>query len=73
MTESSVRVVLALGVVGGFLLCILAIVAVMVTGFLDSRDGLTMLKDFAAVFTGLIGLIFGYYFGKQAEKAAPKK
>jgi hypothetical protein len=65
MTEHGVRVTIAMGVVGGFLLCCLSITLVMLIGYIDARDGLQVLKDFASIFSGIIGLILGYYFGKR--------
>ncbi|MBS1210185.1 MAG: hypothetical protein H6R19_2583 [Proteobacteria bacterium] len=67
MTENKVRMAIAFGVVGGFVLCCICIAAVMMLGFLDPKDGLSLLKDFAGVFSGLIGLILGYYFGKKGD------
>ncbi|GAB0151486.1 hypothetical protein [Marinobacterium sp. BA1] len=65
MTDERVRQIIAFGVIGGFLFCCICIALVMVLGFLDPRDGLSILKDFSGVFSGIIGLIVGYYFGKQ--------
>jgi len=74
MTISRIRATLALIVVGIFMF-ITAFMAIypLVT---ETKVGLNEYADFfsktASVYTGIIGVIIGYYFGKPAEVPAKK-
>ncbi len=65
MTENKVRSLLALLVIGGFLFVNTAIIAVILIGLVDAKSGLMVLKDTIAIFSGVVGIIIGYYFGKR--------
>ncbi len=70
MNVSTVRAVLALMVVGVFM-AITAVMAIfpLVT---EAKVGLGEYADFfaktASVYTGIIGVIIGYYFGRSQNK-----
>jgi hypothetical protein len=59
---------LALILVGGFSLVTFLTVILVVIGILQSKDGIEVLKNFSSVYSGFVGLVVGYYFGKSDEK-----
>ena len=67
MISEKVRIWLALILVGGFSLVAFLTVILVATGVLQSNDGVEILKTFSSVYSGFVGLVVGYYFGK-AEK-----
>ena len=67
MTTSQVRAILAISIVGGVFLvsAILAIAPSAVGNLQDMKEHLELLKEFSALFSGVVGTIIGYYFGKS--------
>lgn len=65
MADNQIRHIIAFGVSGGFLFCCISVALIMALGFLDPRDGLSILKDFSGVYSGIIGVIVGYYFERR--------
>ena len=59
MTNQKVRAILAITVVVGVFL----MTAIIIIG--GGQDSIKTMKEFSGVFTGLIGTIIGYYFGKK--------
>lgn len=68
MNVHNIRTLLALVLVGGFSIVCFLIVILVTTGFLQSRDGTEILKTFSSVYSGFVGLIIGYYFGKHEKE-----
>lgn len=75
MTISKIRAIIAIVVIGVFML-ITAIMAIYPL-FAETRVELSAYSDFfakiASVYTGIIGVIVGYYFGRSKELADSKK
>lgn len=68
MNIHKIRTLLALILVGGFsIVCFLTVILV-ITGILQSKDGTEILKTFSSVYSGFVGLIIGYYFGKHEKE-----
>jgi len=65
MTIEKIRTWLSFIVVGGFSLVAFLTVIFVVTGLLDSEGGIEILKTFSSVFSGFVGLVVGYYFGRD--------
>jgi hypothetical protein len=61
-----VRDILALVIVVGFV-AITAVLAVVfpAAGLAPADQVISYLKDIASIYTGIVGLIIGYYFGRQ--------
>ena len=72
MTTSTVRALLALSIVGVFML-ITGVMAIYPL-FSESNVELDMYADFfsktASVYTGIVGVIIGYYFGRSVDRPA---
>ena len=70
MNTSTVRAVLALSIVGVFML-ITGVMAIYPL-FSESNVELDMYADFfsktASVYTGIVGVIIGYYFGRSVDR-----
>jgi hypothetical protein len=65
MTTETVRSWLSFILVGGFSVVVFLTVVLVVVGFLQSNDGIELLKTFSSVFSGFVGLVVGYYFAKK--------
>lgn len=66
MDHEKVRGILALSVVIGVLaVAALLVLMPLATGVQNSTGYLAALKEFGAVFSGIIGTIIGFYFGKS--------
>jgi hypothetical protein len=60
-----VRGILALVVVVGVLVvCGLLAILPLIGGVQNAKDYVAVLKDFGGLFSGIVGAIVGYYFGK---------
>lgn len=70
MNIEKVRTWLALLLVGGFSLVTFLTVILAVVGFLSWSAGIEMLKSFSSVYSGFVGIVIGYYFGKS-DKTIP--
>ena len=70
MNTSTVRAVLALVIVGVFMM-ITGVMAIYPL-FSESNVELDMYADFfsktASVYTGIVGVIIGYYFGRSVDR-----
>ena len=65
-TTDAVRALIALSIVLGVLfVCALLVLLPLIGGVQNTQDYTTMLKDFGGLFSGIIGTIIGYYFGKS--------
>jgi len=75
MKISTVRATLAVMIVGVFM-TITATMAIFPL-FAQGNVELTQYADFfsktASVYTGIVGVIVGYYFGRSTERPAPTK
>ena len=75
MSINKIRAIIAIVVIGIFML-ITAIMAIYPL-FAETRVDLNTYSDFfakiASVYTGIIGVIVGYYFGRSKELADRKK
>ena len=40
----------------------------MISGLQNSKDYLAALKDFGGLFSGIIGTVMGYYFGRASDR-----
>jgi hypothetical protein len=70
MNTEKIRTWLALLLVGGFSLVTFLTVILVAVGFLKWGDGIEILKSFSSVYSGFVGIVVGYYFGKN-DKAIP--
>lgn len=75
MNVNRIRAIIAIVVIGIFML-ITAIMAIYPI-FIETKVDLNTYSDFfakiASVYTGIIGVIIGYYFGRSKEVAESKK
>jgi len=67
MDAQKMRAWLALILVGGFSLLSFLTVGLVVVGFLHINDGIEILKAFASLYSGFVGIVVGYYFSKNSE------
>lgn len=72
MNDDKVRAILSIIIVLTFMI-VTGIIAVYVyandlAGVADASKTSEHLKDYSALFTGIIGIIIGYYFGKSPSK-----
>lgn len=67
MTPERVRAYLALIIAGGFALIAFTTVILVFTGSLQANEAIEVLKAFSSVFSGFVGLVIGYYFGRSAN------
>jgi len=66
MNTTKIRGILALVVVIGVLIvCGLLAILPLVGGVQNEQDYVGILKDFGGLFSGIVGTIIGYYFGKK--------
>ncbi|MGP9767469.1 hypothetical protein ACT3UM_17300 [Halomonas sp. AOP13-D3-9] len=66
MDHEKVRAILALSVVIGVLaVAALLVLMPLAAGVQNATDYLKALKEFGAIFSGIIGTIIGFYFGKS--------
>lgn len=66
MNTEKVRGILAIVVVVGVLLvCALLALLPLSSGAQNASDYVSILKDFGGLFSGIVGSIIGYYFGKN--------
>jgi hypothetical protein len=71
LSDDNVRPLLALVVVIGVLLvCALLALLPLLGGVQNPQDYVSMLKDFGGLFSGIIGMVLGYYFGKSGSTRA---
>ncbi|NMH63773.1 hypothetical protein [Shewanella salipaludis] len=75
MDPERTRTWLAFILVGGFALVACLTVSLVITGFLQTNDAIEILKAFSSVFSGFVGLVIGYYFGRAENSSnnAPLK
>ena len=65
-STDAVRALLALSIVLGVLfVCAILVILPLIGGVQNTQDFITILKDFGGLFSGIIGIIIGYYFGKS--------
>ena len=69
MNPETLRGWLALILVGGFSCVSFLTVILVVIGMLQSNDGVYIVKTFSSVYSGFVGLVIGYYFGKSDKKS----
>ena len=67
MNAEKVRNWLAIILVGGFSIVTFATVILVIVGILQSNDGIEIIKTFSSVYSGFVGLVVGYYFGKSEK------
>ena len=66
LTNENVRAVLALTVVlGVFAVRAVLVLLPLLGGVQNTQSYVMMLKDFGGLFSGIVGTIMGYYFGKS--------
>jgi hypothetical protein len=69
LSTENVRGALALIIVVGVLLvCASLALLPLVGGVQNAKDYAAMLKDFGGLFSGIVGAVIGYYFGKSGTK-----
>jgi nitric oxide reductase large subunit len=69
LTTDSVRAIIALSIVlGALLVCALLVLLPLLGGIQNTQNYTAMLKDFGGLFSGIIGTIIGYYFGKSSDQ-----
>jgi hypothetical protein len=68
MKISTVRAVISILIVACFLGVTSVIALTPVVGKYPPSDYTEHLKTWASLYSGLVGLILGYYFGKRGEK-----
>jgi hypothetical protein len=64
MNDDKIRQHLSFAVVGGFLIIILLLFIFVIIGYMDVETAADLIKSFSPIFSGLIGVVFGYYFSK---------
>jgi hypothetical protein len=65
MTTETVKIWLSFILVGGFSAVAFLTVGLVVFGYLQSKDGVEILKTFSSIFSGFVGLVVGNYFTKK--------
>lgn len=65
MKDEEIRQYLAFIVLGVFVLLFVIVFVVIIIGFMDVNSGIDLLKTMFSLFSGLIGVIIGYYFSKK--------
>lgn len=66
MTTAKIRGILALSVViGVFVVASILAIAPSAFGLQNGQEMRDTLKDFVSLFSGVVGTIVGYYFGKS--------
>ena len=70
MKKLTTQTILAIIIVSGFILVtgIIAIYGYANDIKVDTEKTLTHLQGYSQLFTGIIGVIIGYYFGKSGSK-----
>lgn len=72
MTIQRTRAILAISVVGGIVAtCTLLVAVPIFSGMQDAEKSITLVKEYSSIFTGVIGTIMGYYFGKEDRSPVP--
>lgn len=68
MNIAKVRAILAFSIVGGVLLVSALLVLLPLIGGVQNPEAfLGALKDFGGLFSGIVGTIIGFYFGKSSN------
>ena len=66
MTISKVRAIISIVIVIGFFVVSAGIVLTPVVGGYPPEPYTEHLKTFGSLYSGIVGLIIGFYFGKRA-------
>jgi hypothetical protein len=69
MRVSRIQAILSILVVAVFLFVTCTIALTPVIGGYPSKDYTEHLKTFASLYSGIVGLVLGYYFGQKASAA----
>lgn len=67
MNENKTRQILAISIVGGFLLIVFLLFFVVIIGWMDVKIAKDLIDPLLTVFSGLVGVIVGYYFTNKKE------
>tara|TARA_R110000772_G_scaffold220774_8_gene331206 strand:- start:294 stop:512 length:219 start_codon:yes stop_codon:yes gene_type:complete len=68
MDTQKVRAILAITVVSGVLfICALLVLLPLIGGVQNASQYTSVLKEFSGIFSGIVGTIIGYYFGKSGS------
>lgn len=73
MNEDKIRQHLSYAIVGGFLLIVILLFIVVIIGYMDIDSAKDLIKSLSTVFSGLIGVIIGYYFSKGEMRSKCNK
>jgi hypothetical protein len=75
MRTASIRAILALVVVGVFMLitAVLALYPIFSKGNVEMDMYASFFSKTASVYTGIVGVIIGYYFGRSVDRETPAK
>ena len=66
MNTEKIRGILAIVVVASVLsVCGLLLILPLLGGVQEAKDYAASAKDFGGLFSGIVGTIIGYYFGKR--------
>lgn len=65
MSNDRVRQCLSYFIIGTFLFIETLILITMIIGYMDMVAGIELIKSIFSIFSGLIGVIIGYYFSKK--------
>jgi hypothetical protein len=67
MTTQQVRAILALGVVGASMVVVMTLALYPLFADVKHSEWAEVFGKMISPFTGLVGVIVGYYFGKQSD------
>jgi hypothetical protein len=67
LNENKTRQILAITIVGGFLLIVFLLFFVVIIGYMDVDIAKDLIDPLLTVFSGLVGVIIGYYFSQKKE------
>lgn len=67
MNENKTRQILAIAVVGGFLIIVFLLFFVVIIGYMDVDTAKDLIDPLLTVFSGLVGVIIGYFFTTKKE------
>jgi hypothetical protein len=62
-----IRKILAVLIVGGWVVSAFLILLTIVTGLISFNEGVEILKTFSSVSSGFVGMILGYYFTRDNQ------
>jgi hypothetical protein len=67
LNENKTRQILAIAIVGGFLIIVFLLFFVVIIGYMDVDTAKDLIDPLLTVFSGLVGVIIGYFFTTKKE------